>query len=280
MNEPLPQIEPLAENLKLLDVGEYLKSREFKRYCLQAGIAEYWREKYVHVKKTRRFFSMGMDHEKYDAVDTLNILLNDLYQNYDNQQLFTFLQDFLNNFYIWSKGEINLELIIEDLELLQFPQETLEFLTALNLPDSVGVPNVEFNDLIDNPEKLNLIIKKMDLSIQKTEYNLTLTYAYSALEGIFKAYIIAKNLDEHKLENELAKVAKIVRDNIKKQFETTESTYPEQIINLISVITNAVSNARNSFSDSHFDKDSEKWLAEFVRDSVNSVGRLILNLLK
>lgn len=52
------------------------------------------------------------------------------------------------------------------------------------------------------------------------------------------------------------------------------------MINLISTIASAVSNARNQFSASHFDKESDKWLAEFARDCVNSNGRLIIKFVK
>ena len=50
---------------------------------------------------------------------------------------------------------------------------------------------------------------------------------------------------------------------MKSDFDKKGIAYPEQMINLISTITNAVSNARNGFSESHFDRKSDKWLAEF-----------------
>ncbi len=37
---------------------------------------------------------------------------------------------------------------------------------------------------------------------------------------------------------------------------------------------------KSYFSDSHFDGESDKWLAEFARDCVNSIGRLILKFIK
>lgn len=280
MEYPIPQVEPLVQNLKKLNVGDYLKSREFKRYCLQASLADYWRDTYDYVKRNRRVVSVGMDHEKYDSIDALILMLNDLFENH-RSKLFIFLPDFINNFYFWQDKRFDLELIIEDLELLGCPNEAFEFLKSLNEPEtSTTVPKIEFDNIIDNYEKLNNCITKMDESIKKMEYNLTLTYAYSSLEGIFKAYIKSKGLVKFQDENELGKISKIVKDSIKNRFDGNDEVYPEQIINLISTITNAVSNARNSFSDSHFDKEAEKWLAEFVRDSVNSIGRLIINFIK
>ena len=119
----------------------------------------------------------------------------------------------------------------------------------------------------------------MDKTIKDKEYNLTLTYAYSCLEGIFKAYIY-NNISQNSQESDLSKLSKEVKKHLIEHFKTNEIEYPEQIINLIGTITNAVSNARNSFSESHFDNNSDEWLAEFVKDCVNSIGRLILKFTK
>ncbi len=56
-------------------------------------------------------------------------------------------------------------------------------------------------------------------------------------------------------------------------------TFPDQIVNSIPTITNAVANSRNGFSESHFNDDAHKWLALFARDLTNSVGRLLLHFM-
>lgn len=119
----------------------------------------------------------------------------------------------------------------------------------------------------------------MEKTILNGEYNLTLTYAYSCLEGLFKAYIHS-NISKISQESDWAKLSKLVKKNLVEYFNESEIQYPEKVIDLIGTITNAVSNARNSFSESHFDNDSDKWLAEFVKDCVNSIGRLILKFIK
>lgn len=119
----------------------------------------------------------------------------------------------------------------------------------------------------------------MDLSIKSTEFNLTLTYAYSCLEGLYKAFINEKIPEKSGL-TDLNQMSKAVKDYLKDHFEKNDTRYPEHMVNLISTITFAISNARNSFSESHFDEKSDKWLAEFSRDCVNSIGRLIINFIK
>lgn len=278
MKKPIAILEPLSEDLKDLDIGEYLKSRDFKRYCIKAGIEEYWRAAYDEVQKNRSFFSVGMDHEKYDSEGALNLVLSDLYQNY-NEQFFIFIRDFIFTFSQWTTESIDTFEILEDLRLLNCPDEILDEVDCLSIKDNFAVPRSIIPSTAWNSKKLEECIKKMDISILNGEFNLTLTYAYSCLEGLFKAYI-ENNLPEKKEEDELSKLSKLVKSHIKQHFEENDEKFPEQMLNLIGTITNAVSNARNNFSESHFDKTSDKWLAEFARDCVNSVGRLVLKFIK
>ena len=278
MNEPIPKLEPLSDNLKNLDVGQFLKSRDFKRYCIKAGLDDYWRGVYNHVKENRRYLSVGMDHEKYDSIDALNLLMNDLYENYHNQ-FFQFIRDFIYNFSSWNKEPFETTELEEDLELLNCPPDIIEFIRKLGNNKDIAVPKSEVPLIIDNAKKLEECIDKMDKSIREEEFNLTLTYAYSSLEGIFKAYI-SHNIPLEKGETDLSKISKIVKEDLKKHFQENDKKFPEPMLNLIGTITNAISNARNNFSESHFDKQSDKWLAEFTRDCVNSIGRLILKFIK
>ena len=274
MNEPIPKLEPLSDSLKQLDIGEFLKSREFKRYRIQAGLDEYWRELYNNVKRNRRVFSVGMDHEKYDSIGTLNLLMNHLCQN-NVQTFYLMLKDFIYTFSVWNKEPIDFSEIIEDLELLDCPDHILNFIASLGINDKTAVPKSTVSSDIWNAKKLEECINKMDISIKHGEFNLTLTYAYSCLEGIFKAYI-KNNVPENIEEDKITKMARIVKTHLKEHFEKNDEKFPEPMLELIGTITNAVSNARNNFSESHFDKTSDKWLAEFARDCVNSVSRLVL----
>jgi hypothetical protein len=278
MNEPIPKLEPLTDNLQKQNVGEFLKSREFKRFRIQAKIDEYWRETYNDVKKNRRYYSVGMDHEKYDSIDTLILLLNDLFESYHNQR-FNFLKDFLYIFYTWSEKELDFTEIIEDLELLNCPVQIIESISKFNISKTLSVPKSEISTIVDNAKKLEECLEKMDVSIKNEEFNLTLTYAYSSLEGLFKAYFQANKVEINN-DYDLPKLSKTFRDNLKSKLNEVGDVYPEQMINLVTTITNAISHARNGFSESHFDKQSNKWLAEFARDCVNSIGRLVLNFLK
>lgn len=54
---------------------------------------------------------------------------------------------------------------------------------------------------------------------------------------------------------------------------------PAEIVNAIPILTNAVASSRNSFSESHFADDAQKWLALFARDMTNSIGQLLLHFI-
>lgn len=73
-------------------------------------------------------------------------------------------------------------------------------------------------------------------------------------------------------------MSKLVRDDIDQRLKF-KGPYPTQMIVCISTLTNVIANSRNSFSESHFDQDANKWIANFARDLLNSVARLILHFI-
>ena len=69
-----------------------------------------------------------------------------------------------------------------------------------------------------------------------------------------------------------------MKDDITEKLKT-RGPFPMEIVNAIPTLTNAVANSRNSFSESHFADDAQKWLAMFARDMTNSIGRLLLHFI-
>ena len=275
-DEPIPKIEPLVRDLKNLSLGNFLQSNEYLRYLNKVGLEESWRNAFNYVKNNRSYFYVGLDHNYFDSIDAMIVLLNHFYTN-AKDCFFNYVYDLLLVYTEWSEKDLYVKNIIEDIKLLSPPQGLLDKIEFLGNYYSKPVPKSEIPENISNAEKLEGVIKQMDSSIQEQKYTLTLTYAYTCLEGLFKAYI-DKLIAEKPKTDDLTSLAKIVRDDIKERFNEKDIEYPEQIITLISTITSAISNARNSFSDSHFDKNSDRWLAEFVRDCVHSIGRLVLKL--
>lgn len=278
MAEPLPKIEPLVSDLKSLKMGDFLKSNDFKRYCIKVGLEDSWRNAFNHAKDSRGYFSLDLDHDYFDSLDAMVLLLNHLFTN-SQANFYHFVSDLLLTYTDWSKEDLKTKNIIADLSLLHTPIEIIDKIEQLGNYYSRPVPKLEIPDNIWNADKLDSVLKKMDLSINRKEYNITVTYAYSCLEGLYKSFIHEK-IPACKDVDKLNQLSTLVRDYLKELLKRENILYPEQMINLIPIITNAISNARNSFSDSHFDGESEKWLAEFARDCVNSIGRLIIKFIK
>ena len=128
-----------------------------------------------------------------------------------------------------------------------------------------------------NSEKLNNNLKDIDHAIDAHQFNRAVTLAYSCLEGLYKTYV-RKHSPQSANLNDLIQLCKVVKDDITEKLRN-RGAFPEQIVNSIPTLTNAVANSRNGFSESHFADDSQKWLAMFARDLTNSVGRLLLHFI-
>lgn len=144
-------------------------------------------------------------------------------------------------------------------------------------PQSQG-PQAQIPPDIWNAERLTEYIEGMDSSIVAGDYGHTLTLAYTCLEGFFKSYI-HEEIPIHSALTELTPMAVQIRTHIKSQLDANAIVYPDQVLTLISTVTNAVCNARNNFSDSHSGNPAEKWLAVYVRDNVNAIVRMLLHFM-
>lgn len=277
--EPIPKLEPIIASLKNLEMGYYLTSMDFKRFAIKNNFEEAWNNAFKYAQDERRFLAIGIiDHNYFDSLDALTALLNKLYED-KNRSFFYFIELILFGYTEWSKKDLSVKNILEDLELLSAPVQTINNITQLGNYYSVAVPKVAVPDVVWNSEKLDSFFKKMDESIKQENYNSTLTYAYSCLEGLYKSFINEKIPNKLESTDKLNQLAGIVRDYLKELLISDSANYPEQMLQLIPTITNAVSNARNKYSESHFDKDADKSLAEFSRDCVNAIGRLIIKFI-
>lgn len=128
-----------------------------------------------------------------------------------------------------------------------------------------------------NSEKLNTRLREIDHAIDARQFNRATTLSYTCLEGLYKAYV-RRHVPARSDLTDLIQLCKVVRDDIADKLRT-RGPFPEQIVNAIPTLTNAVANSRNGFSESHFADDSQMWLAVFARDMTNSIGRLLLHFI-
>ena len=164
-------------------------------------------------------------------------------------------------------------LFIESLE--PHAREEMNDLKEFVFGGGSPVPKANIPTDFSSSEKLTKSLAEIDKAIDSGQHNRAVTLTYSCLEGLYKAYL-TKNMPESKPPNDLLAMAKLVKNDVLGKVRGSGQA-PEQIINSIPTITNAIANSRNGFSESHFDQDAQNWLSVYARDLTNSIGRLLLH---
>jgi hypothetical protein len=166
-------------------------------------------------------------------------------------------------------------LFIDDLE--SHAKDEVDALRTIVFGGGYAVPVTVVPMDLWNSEKLNSSLRNIDHAIDAQHYNRATTLAYTCLEGLYKAYV-RKHVPAKSDLSDLIPLSKVVKDDISEKLKA-RGPFPEQIVNAIPTLTNAVANSRNGFSESHFADDAQKWLALFARDMTNSIGRLLLHFI-
>lgn len=166
-------------------------------------------------------------------------------------------------------------LFIDELE--PHAKDEVDAIRAIVFGGGNAVPTTVVPVDLWSSEKLNNSLRDIDHAIDAQQFNRATTLAYTCLEGLYKAYI-HKHVPARSDLTDLMQLCKVVKDDITEKLKA-RGPFPEQIVNSIPTLTNAVANSRNSFSESHFADDAHKWLALFARDMTNSIGRLLLHFI-
>lgn len=183
-----------------------------------------------------------------------------------------FYWDIINSLEETQKYQLFL-LFIEALE--PYTNNNIESVKSLVFGGGMAVPTTVIPQKLWNSEKLNSSLKEIDNAIDAQQFNRAVTLAYTCLEGLYKTYV-KENIPEKSQTTEIIPLSKLVKNSILDKSRETGNC-PEEIINSIPTITNGIANSRNSFSESHFSNDANKWLAIYARDLTNSIGRLLLH---
>jgi len=166
-------------------------------------------------------------------------------------------------------------LFIENLDT--YDNDYIQNLKAYVFGGTFSVPTTVIPHNIWNSEKLNSSLERIDKVKELQQFDRAVTLTYTCLEGLYKAYV-KENIKAQIHITDLMQLTKIVKNHISDKLKV-EGSFPKEIVNSMSTISNAIANSRNEFSESHFDKDANKWLAIYARDLTNSLGRLILHFI-
>jgi hypothetical protein len=126
-----------------------------------------------------------------------------------------------------------------------------------------------------NGDRLNEYLRDMDEAIATKKYELTITLAYTCMEGFFKAFM-SVNMPFDDPPRDIIDLAKEVKWWLKHEHG---DTYPDEVINLVTQSAHALNRTRDGFSASHFGEEAELWLATYMRDLVNTQIRLLLHFM-
>lgn len=162
-------------------------------------------------------------------------------------------------------------------ELEPHAKEEVDAILTLVFGGGLAVPVAVVPLDLWNSEKLNNSLKDIDHAIDAQQFNRAVTLAYTCLEGLYKSYV-RKHVGGKVDLTDLMQLCRVVKDDIAEKLKA-RGPFPVEIVNALPTLTNAVANSRNSFSESHFADDAQKWLAMFARDMTNSIGRLLLHFI-
>jgi hypothetical protein len=162
-------------------------------------------------------------------------------------------------------------------ELEPHAKEEVDAIRAIVFGGGYAVPTTVVPVDLWNSEKLNTSLNDIDHAIDAHQYNRATTLSYTCLEGLYKAYV-RKHVPAHAGLTDLMPLARVVKDDISRKLQA-QGPFPVEIVNAIPTLTSGIANSRNSFSESHFADDSQRWLALFARDLTNSIGRLLLHFI-
>lgn len=125
-----------------------------------------------------------------------------------------------------------------------------------------------------NADRLNQYLRDIDASIAAGNEERAVTLSYTCLEGFYKAFVSLR-LPEKRRITDLIALSRAIKEYLREN----HGPYPDEVLNMVTHVSHAVDRARNQFSESHFDREAEHWLAVYVRDLVNTQIRLLLHFL-
>jgi len=138
-----------------------------------------------------------------------------------------------------------------------------------------AVPTPRISGEAWNSDRLSRYLQEIDSRIAGGNYEGAVTLAYTSLEGCFKAFL-HQRMPAVGIPVDMIDLAKMVRSNLRDSLKQ----YPDEALAMLTHIAHMVDRTRNQFSESHFDKQADRWLAVFARDLVNSEIRLLLHFMK
>lgn len=116
------RIIPLVTDVEKTSIGYYLETSSFERLIVKQGFGSIWQQFYQYIKDKRRVVAIGHNHKPGDCKDAFIFLIERLYET-EKELLNKILYHTFKGFIEWNNNEMDLNDILEDLKLIDFPED-------------------------------------------------------------------------------------------------------------------------------------------------------------
>ncbi len=225
-----PKIKPLYRDLIDLGIGNYLTTIEFDRHCIRNNLQTLWQKALGAWDSENRSFA-SWDTTIYDRENTLRILFNWISKTH-HSDINTVVFIIIDGFIDWNNQRFSFDQISEDLELINFPKESIEKLRLkiekleeskkyknkiINEPEKNEFLETNKTEMIDNISKAEIQSVIDELIAYSKKNNLieimkevvNLSSRWNRVKKSFNKGIIEdrdKNLEINKINNELLEI--------------------------------------------------------------------------
>lgn len=278
--KPIPTIKPIINTLRETNIGYFLASKEFERFCVTIGFQDNWSHAYEFAKNKRSFVALSIDHKPFDCVDALVALLNTYFEK-KLSSFYFLLYNVVAQYQNWPNREYEIDFISlkSDLEAIKADVEYINEILKLEKIELKDNIEQSVSENVWSASQLNGIVQNISKSIKSKNYNDALTHCYTALEGIFKIYLKTFKLD-YKERSDIIQLSNLVKSHLKNTFNDLTFVSHNNSLNLLTTITHAIANCRNKSSSSHFGAEADLYSATFHRDNVHTVVNLLSKILE
>jgi hypothetical protein len=153
-----------------------------------------------------------------------------------------------------------------------YPEESAEVRVLIG--GGVIAPQAAVPSAIWNGNRLNEYLGNVDGAIVAGDYERAITLSYTCMEGFLGAFVRSK-YQRATYPTEIIALARETKDYLK----ATIQEYPDEVLNGITQAAHSIDRARNGFSEAHFANQPGIWMAQYVRDLLNTQIRLLLNFM-
>ena len=119
-----PKLKPLFANLKRLNIGEYLETKEFQLFMLESGIDDMWENCKREVNKGRTVVMLGFHSTEDDELALMYFMSAWYAQRPEN--FAGLILPILHNFALWKPIKIDYKLVIASIRNLGVPSEQVD----------------------------------------------------------------------------------------------------------------------------------------------------------